>query len=464
MRGPDAGSSLSTFKKIFQSYPGASRILSSISWLSAERIFTLTVNIFVSILVLRHIGTQDFGKLAYGISFVALFTELARLGMDGILVRELVKAKSESEAGTIMCTGFVLKAVASLLTVGALYASTFWLPHDSEKSRVILFVALSLLFSPFDIFKLWFQSKVIAGPVAIVKLTQVSLSALLKVYFILQDFPLIAFAGVFALDLMLLAVGHVVVFRSSQKPEWKWAFSTSHAKSFLKDSWPMIFAGLMVSVYTNVDQVMLGAMLGDSEVGIYAAAVRFSEVWYFIPLTVCASVYPSIVKYKQDDEGHYYKKLQHLFDFMGWLSIVIAVCGSIFALTLLRPILGSGYEASGPILALHIWATPFVFLGVARSNWILAENRADLAMFSTAFGMISNVGLNYLLIPRYGGLGAAFATVFSYFTSTYLSSVFFPSLFRAAWMLTKALFVPFRFSQNRYYVSLIRKTMLKAMH
>jgi O-antigen/teichoic acid export membrane protein len=203
----------------------------------------------------------------------------------------------------------------------------------------------------------------------------------------------------------------------------------------------------------KMDQVMLGSMASNEAVGNYAAAVRFSEVWYFFPLAICSSVFPSVIRAKQRSTQEYYQKLQQLYDLMAWLSIIIALIMTFCSGILISTLLGEEYTEAGKILALHIWAGPFVFLGVARTQWLMAENLTKLSFACTSWGAVVNLILNLWLIPLYEGSGAAIATVISYGVSSHLACIIYPKMLATGWMLTKALFVPLRIRQNIAYLN-----------
>jgi len=164
---------------------------------------------------------------------------------------------------------------------------------------------------------------------------------------------------------------------------------------------------------------MLGQMVGDEAVGIYSAAVRISEVWYFIPMMIVASVFPAILEAKKRSETQYYQRFQHLYDLMVWLSVAVALPMTFLSTPIVTLLFGESFSASGTVLAIHIWAAVFVFLGVASSKWFLAENRQMLNLQRTALGAVVNVVLNFLLIPDYGPVGAAVATVVSQATAAF---------------------------------------------
>jgi PST family polysaccharide transporter len=159
---------------------------------------------------------------------------------------------------------------------------------------------------------------------------------------------------------------------------------------------------------------MLGQMLGDESVGIYSAAVKISEVWYFIPMTIVASVFPSIIEAKKQNETLYYDRLQKLYDIMVLVALALAILMTFLSDWVVTLLFGKAYLEAGTVLSIHIWAGIFVFLGVASGKWFLIEGLQRFTFYRTLFGAVVNVGLNMLMIPKFGVTGAAYATVISY--------------------------------------------------
>jgi PST family polysaccharide transporter len=189
--------------------------------------------------------------------------------------------------------------------------------------------------------------------------------------------------------------------------------SIGRAKTLLKDSWPLLLSGIAITVYMKIDQIMLGQMIGDEAVGIYSAAVRISEVWYFISVAIVASVFPTIIEAKKRSDVLYYALLQKLYDLMAVVSVLVALAMTLSSGSLITMLFGTKFSAAGAVLAIHIWAGVFVFLGVASGNWFIAENLQKLAFQRTVYGAVANILLNLLLIPKFGVNGAAVALVIS---------------------------------------------------
>jgi O-antigen/teichoic acid export membrane protein len=428
---------------------GFKKILGNISWLFAERIFSMFISLFINVLVIRYLGPKNLGQLSYAVSFVALVGVAAKLGLDGIVVRNIVQ--KQDSAPEILGTAFTLKFIASIITIAITFILALLLNQDIQINYLILIVALTTLFNSLEVIEFWFRSQVIARPIVMIRAGILIFSSIAKLFLIQWKSPLELFAWLLLIESVLTAIAMLFVYKFSNQSIRKWKFNNIYAKDMLKDSFPLIFASISVMIYVKIDQIMLANMSTSSEVGNYAAAVRFSEVWYFIPVFVCASIFPSIIRSKERSIYEYKTRIQQLYDLMGWLSWIIVIFMSLIGTSVVKALIGAEFDRAIPILLLHIWATPFVFLGVARGQWLMAENLTSLSFKTSVLGAIVNVVLNYFLIPVYGGVGAAIATVISYGVQSHLSCILFKEMHPQFSFLMKALFIPFRVNQNMIY-------------
>ncbi|MGB5636761.1 MAG: flippase [Waterburya sp.] len=437
--------------------PGLQKIIHNVGWLSAEKALNMLLSFFVGIYVIRYLGAENFGKLSYSLSFVALFTAIAKLGLDNIVVRNVLQKEKLTQE--ILGTAFVLKLMSALVTFGLIGTAIWTFNDDSQIRWMSVIIAVSLVFDCFDVIYFWFQSQVMSRPIAIVRSIQLIFSSAAKLLFITLKLPLIAFAWLMLAGSVVRAIGMIAAYFQHRQSIFYWQLGWQRARELLKDSWPLILSGVMITIYVKIDQVMLGNMAGNQEVGNYAAAAKFSSIWYFVPTTICSSVFPAIIRAKERSKQEYYAKLQQLYDLMAWISLAIVIPVTFASGYLVTTLLGEEYAKAGEILALHIWAGPFVFLGVARSKWLVAENLTQFSFATTSLGAITNVLLNYFLIPSSGGSGAALATVISYGVASHIACIFYPPMFNSGWMLTKALLIPFRFRQNFIYLNSIKKAL-----
>lgn len=403
---------------------GLVKYLKNTSWLLAEKVIRLTVGLFVGIWVARYLGPESFGLFSYVQSFVGLFLVFSSLGLDGIVTRELVK--NETVSHKLLGTAFVLKLVGSGVVFCLLYVTVFFGINDSQESFFVFIIATSTVFQSFNVIDFYFQSKVLSRYVVYSNLISLLVSSLIKVVLILTDAPLISFVYVVLLDSVVLTLGFIYFYFKTSQKILVWKFDFQIALSLLKDSWPLILSGFFISLYMKIDQVMIKDIMGNASVGQYAAAVRLSEAWNFIPLVISASFFPALVNAKKTSEVVYLARLQNLFDLLTWIAIAVAIPMTFLSDWVIELLYGSSYELAGPVLMVHIWTTVFIALGVARGKWIITENLQLYSLLYICIALISNVLLNILFIPIYGVIGAAVASLIAQAVGT----LFAPSLFK----------------------------------
>ena len=431
---------MNILKKIVQlkHHSGLRKYFANTSWLLAERALRMAVSLFVGIYVARYLGPERFGLLSYALSFVGIFVALATLGLDEVVVRELIKTPEQREK--ILGTSFLLKLVGTLLMWAAILVAIPLTENDLQTNILIIIIAFGTVFQAFNVIDLNFQAKVKSKYVVHAQFVQLIISSIVKIILVVNEAPLIWFASVYSLDVIVLAMGLVFayLYNGDNIFSWKWSFETS--KYLLHDSWPLILAGVVISVYMKIDQVMIKEMLGAKEVGLYAAAVKLSEAWYFIPMAIASSLFPAIINAKVYQKEVYYQRLQKLYDLMVWIAIAIALPTTFLSTLVVEFLYGKEYLGSSSVLIIHIWTAVFVFLGVASSKYLLAENFIKKTFYRTFIGALLNIIMNYYLIGIIGIQGAAISTLVSHFFAAYFYDILDKDLRIMFIMKTKSLF------------------------
>lgn len=400
------------------------KILANINWLFFDKLVQMSLALVVGVWVVRYLGPEKYGALSYAIAFVALFAFIAKLGMDEIAVREFVSYPEKK--GKIFGTSVILRFFAALAAVVCATVAIYFVKHgDTQTFWLTFIISLSFVFQISDIIDFWFQSQIKSKYTVMVR-SGVSITvALIKIVLVLTKAPLIDFAAVILLESLLVSVGFYFFFLQQKTADLKLKIDLSVAKQILKDSWPLILASVAVAVYMKIDQVMIGSMLGDKPLGIYSVAVTLSEIWYFFPVVVCASVFPAIIYSKKISQELYHKRLQMLFDTMVWVAIIIAALITIFSSSIISILFGKAFIQASTVLSIYVWAGVFVFMGVVSSKYWVAENLTKISLYITFVGAIANVLLNLWLIPRMGIVGSALATLISYGLTGSILIVFF---------------------------------------
>jgi len=405
-----------------RTHQGFRRYFANTSWVMGEQLLRLLAELTVGIWVARYLGAEQFGLLSYALAFVAIFGVFARLGLDSITVRDLVNRPDQADR--ILATAFWLKLGGGVLAFMALVIALAAISVDAVTRLYVAIIAIGMIFQSMEVVVFYFQSRVLSKHVSVAKLIQLGLSSLMKIYLVAVEASLEWFVLVSLIDQVVLAGSYYVAFRLwMPKIDFRF-FDRVVAKQLLGDSWPLIFSGLVVMIYMRIDQIMIKEMMGNRAVGIYSVAVRLSEVWYFVPMVITASVFPSIVNAKKKNEALYYARLQRLYSLMVAIAVAVAVPTTFIGDWLVVSLYGEEYRLAGDVLKINIWAGIFVFLGVASGSWLANENLQYLDFFRTFSGAVANVLLNLVLIPAHGLIGAAVATVISYMIAGFLFDVF----------------------------------------
>lgn len=401
-------------------------------WLLGDRIFRLGIGLFISSWIARFLGVNDYGTLSYTLALSAIIQPFAKLGIDDIVIKEL--SISPLKEKQILCTALVLKFIGSCFNLLLLVLVVSYLnPNDHIIFSMVVILAFVNFFQSLDVIDLWFRSQIKSKLVVLSKGLGFLCFVLLNIFLIFQSFPLTAFAISYLLDSFVSACA-LLTFYLIYKKERKsndipnistiWQFSLPLAKSFLKKGLPIVFAGLAISVYMKVDQLMLGTILNSKSVGIYAVVVRLSEAWYFIPTVLVSSLSPYIYEAKLLNKEIYYSRIKRLIQLVILVALLASVFISLVSPYIVQILFGSEYLEAAPIISLYVWSSIFVVVGVASSPWFIAENLTHFSAIKTFLGALLNAALNFIWIPKYGIWGATWATILSQFLASFMANSF----------------------------------------
>ena len=401
----------------------SNKYIKNISWLLIEKIIRIFAGIFVGAAVARYLAPEQFGLFNYALSIAAMFTAFSTLGLDGLVVREIVRNNYTRDS--ILGTAFLLRLIGSF-TVLFLVLTFVLLSNLAINIKVLIFIISSAtIFQSFNIIDLFFQSQMLSRSVVIVNIISLLLSSFVKIMFILVKAPLIMFAWVVLFDSVVVFIGFFFIY--SKKKELSisnWSFNKKIALTLIKDGFFYLVSATIISFYMKIDQVMIGDILGPKNVGEYAIAAKLSELWYFIPIILAQSFFPSLEESKAISINLFYEKLEKLFVICHLSSIFIIFSTIFLSKFMIITLYGAAYSNAVIVLVIHILSLIFVFQKVTSEYWVLSENLKYFEVIKTFVSLIINIALNLLLIKRFGISGAAIATVVAMFFSGYLSFAF----------------------------------------
>jgi O-antigen/teichoic acid export membrane protein len=408
-------------------------------WLMFGKILSMVINLMIA----NYLGAISFGDLSFADALTAIIAAIGTLGLDSFIIREIIQEPEKKNE--ILGTSLLLRIAVNVFLVPLSVLIYVVFHHFSGKTDhsltwIVFFLAFASFFKSFNVIDSYFQSQVASKYVVKVQNICVIISAAVKVLLVIFKLPVIYFAVALAFDGLILAFGLVWMYHRRGFSIRKWTFNSQRAKSLLQQSFPLILSAVMVSIYMKIDQVMLKTV-GSAEVGVYSAAAKISEAWYFIPIAIVTSVFPAIIHARKTDFPRYIKRLGNLYDLLIFISLPVALFISFFGTDIINFLYRNHqYEGAGPMLSIHIWSGVFVFLGSASSQYLLAEGYTLISFQRTALGALLNVLLNLWLIPLYGGVGASIATLIACIFSTFY--LLFLSKTRAqGLMMLKSLFL-----------------------
>ena len=404
-------------------HSGFRKYFANTSWLLAERIFRMGVLLFVGIYVARYLGPERYGLLSYSNSFVGIFTAIALLGLDGIVVRELVNSPENRDK--LLGTSFLLKVVGTLLMWLIILIALFFTNNDLLTNTLIAIIAFSVIFQAFNVIDFNFQAEVKSKYVVYAQFLQLLVTSVTKIILVVKELPLIWFASVFCLDAIILALGLVYIYSYNRGSIKKWKWDSKYAKALLLDGWPLMFSYMSYLIYAKIDRIMIKEMLDEYSVGIYSAAYVLYEAPLFISLMVAKSIYPLLVQYYHDNKNKLFNYYTILSSYMTLLSYLIVLFFYIFHEGLIQITFGDNFEDSSRILMLLSFGLIPMFNAFLRSSYLTISGNQKIMLYTTIFSAILNIILNYFMINIYGVQGAVYATVSTQILSLFILNIAF---------------------------------------
>jgi O-antigen/teichoic acid export membrane protein len=414
-----------------------------------ERIIGLGVTFLITSIVARYLGPEQFGLLSYSLSVLGIGAILGHIGLNGLIVRELsthpeIRNEIMGSSFGLKLAGYLVGFIALIsytLTTEKFYSVEFWL---------LIILAPTLLFQPFTIIEFWFQSRLQAKYTAMARTFALVSASIVKGLSIILGAHLLIIGAATVLQIIMFS-GVLVILYSMKSNDSLilWKFSKTKAREFVAQGWMVFIGSIFAVIYFKVDQVMLKWFINSKEVGIYAVAAQISEVWYFIPAAIVMSLFPKLIELSENNHSLYLKRLQQIFDILFWMALLVAASVTYLAKPFILLLFGEAYIGAAQILAIHIWAGIFIFMRALFSKWILIEKVFVFSIITQGIGALSNVVLNYFLIPEYGGIGAAYATLISYSFASFFALSFTHKTRPIFRMMSKSFLAPVRFWYNR---------------
>lgn len=407
-----------------------SLFLKNTIWNIGGKVLQMGISLVVGMLTARYLGPSNYGIIGYTASYVTFFSAIAQLGFDSVAVKEILEHPEKQ--GEVLGSTIFFRVISSLISsVGV--AVLVYVVDDGDPLMVwVAFLqSLSLVFQSFEMIHFWYQSRME---------TEVSVKVQTFAYLIMAGYKIAIlalgkdvtwFACSTAIEAAVVAVALLWSYKRSKGQKLKVSFSCG--TEMLNSSYHFILSGMMVTIYSHMDKIMLEQMLNEAAVGYYTAATKVAQMWSFVLLALINSARPLIISARKQNHEVYVKQNKRLYAAIIWIGIAVAAVMTIGGKWIIYIMYGSDYLPATSSLQISAWYTMFAMLGTARGIWIVCEDKAKYVKYYLGIGAVINIILNYLLIPQFGPGGAAAATLLTQI----FTAVFAPALFKETRPYTK---------------------------
>ncbi len=393
---------------------GIKKYASNFTWLLIARIFIAAISFVTASIVIRNLGPIEYGTLTFSLSIAAILSFLSDIGLEKIVSRELILHKDQS--GKVLGTAIILRFIGSIVAFLASSAVAVLYVKDPTIKMYVIFANLSLILLPYSIINTFFQARSKSKFPSIVSMAIIVIISIAKIWMIRLNAPLEFFIFISICEPILYALGHLYIYKrySEEASMTTWKFEWKLAKVLLRESWPLMFASAFSIIFIRIDQIIIQALLGPRNVGLYDAGVRIAEGWYFLPGILTTALFPAVINSMKQGKEVFERRIVHMYRLMYGVSLLIIIPIVILAPWIVQILYGPEYVQTIKIVQIYSWAGLFISVGIVIHQHLIAVGKSKYLLITTCVGATANIILNLFLIPRTGIAGAAYATLISY--------------------------------------------------
>ena len=405
-------------EKIFKN-----KFITNTNWLLFKNIYSMLLSLVVGSLSVRYLGPSNYGLIGYGTSLVNLFNAISQLGLNSIIMSELIRKPTEK--GKTMGTALVMRLVASLVSFTCVLLFVCIVEPGNQVLLVVTGLqALVLICNTYELLNEWFLSELKSKVYVVASSIGATIVGIWKISLLFFGASVQWFAA--STTIQALVCGGIIFVIFIREKQFRLSYSFTRAGEMFDKSKHYIISGLAIALYTQMDKVMLGKMMGKREVGLYTSAMTIAMLWEFVPQSIINSARAVILEKKNTSEKDYLRLFQILLLAVSLMGIGVGIGIQIFGKWIIFLLYGREYMEAVPLLQILIWSTSFAMLGTARGIWNVAEDKNQYVKYYTVIGGVFNLIFNYFAIQVWGMAGAAVGTLFSQMLVSLISPMFFP--------------------------------------
>ncbi len=381
-------------------------------WSLFFKISSLIISLGTMSIMTRLLGPESFGIINYVISFGTIIAVFVGLGIDNLVYKKLTEDPEHRDE--ILSTAIVLKIVAGSIAFLALSAASFFSGETSLIKLLIVLFGITYLTQPLSLLYFDFLKERDTKTVGLIQISTLFIASSLKISALYYTESIALFILIQSLETLISGLLSLYVLKRLGRP-LRLIPSKKRALTFISFLAPLTLFSVFSEIYSKIDMVMLKNLQNVTAVGLYAGAVRLTEVWYFVSFIISTTFFPALANaFNQGNSKEYLKRIGGLGLGLIGTGLLIGVATLLLSKPLVLTLYGEQFHGSIPLLNMYIFSlVGTLILGVLYQD-LLLRNRIWEIVVIAAIPALVNILLNLYLIPNHGGIGAALATVISY--------------------------------------------------
>ena len=388
----------------------------NLSWLLFDKLFRASANIFLTVFLARHLGPDNFGVLNYLLAILFLFVSISSLGVNPVLINEILKKKRSCMPSLI--NAYYLRFLISLISYFLFLLIIYNLNNNIIYHNYSLILGVIIILKSCEVLFSFFEAKSFSKYIVISQSVGFLISALMVLFVITNGIDNVYIYYAFVLDLVIVFI-LVNIFYFLYFKNHLYKFNFIIIKRLIIKSLPVLISTLSILLYMRIDQIMIKEMINEYQLGIYSVSVRYIEIYHFIPKIIMISILPIILTSRNYDV-----KLLGINSVMNKISLLVILFIFLTSDILVPTIFSDTYIDSVYITKILSLSIFFVFLGVVNEHWYVTKNFQKFYAINVGFGALLNIIFNYIFISYFGLKGAAYATVLTYLIIIFLLDYF----------------------------------------
>ena len=398
------------------------KILSNSVWMIIQHLYSMLSSLIIISLVARYLGPSDYGLINYCASVITIFTTLAGLGLENLIVSEIIRTPDKE--GGYLGTALVMRLISSFISYPLILGLIAALnPGDNTLLIVAAFQALGMVFQTYDVLVYWFRLKLKMKYVSIALVCAITVASVFRIILLVNKATVEWFA--LAISVQAFVAGVVITAFFIKKKDVRLKVSAKDAGALLKISYNCIISSMSIIIYMEADKIILENMTDSAHVGIYSAAVLLATCWQFVPNALIDSSRPVVLEKRKISYEEYIDQFKLIMGGVNLMSFIFALMMSCLGWVVIFVIYGSEYmDAFVPLIVLS-WSSFIGISGYTRTIWITGEGLYKYEKYFAVSAAILNIVLDVLFIWQFGIVGAAVATLITYVYEVLIVPLFF---------------------------------------